>query len=102
MIYLCQNEAQLAGVISHEIGHVTARHSARRYTKSIGTDVVLRVLGVISKNNYLNNLLGQSAQLYLLSYSRSQEYQADQLAVRYMVRAGFDPKDMASFLRAIE
>ena len=102
LIYLCQNEAQLAGVISHEIGHVTARHSARRYTKSIGTDIVLRVLGVISKNNYLNNLLGQSAQLYLLSYSRSQEYQADQLAVRYMVRAGFDPKEMASFLRSME
>ena len=37
LIYLCQNEAQLAGVIAHEIGHITARHTARRYTKTVGT-----------------------------------------------------------------
>ncbi len=102
LIYLCQNEAQLAGVIAHEIGHITARHSARRYTKSVGTGVLLQILNVFSQNNFVNNLLGQSAQLYLLSYSRSQEYQADQLAVRYMIRAGFDAKEMANFLRIME
>ncbi len=102
LIYLCQNEAQLAGVIAHEIGHITARHSARRYTKSVGTGVLLQILNVFSQNNFVNNLLGQSAQLYLLSYSRSQEYQADKLAVRYMIRAGFDAKEMANFLRIME
>ncbi len=102
LIYLCQNEAQLAGVIAHEIGHITARHTAKRYTKSVGTNVLFQVLSVFSKNNFINNLLGQSAQLFLLSYSRSQEYQADQLAVRYMTRAGFDPKEMASFLSLME
>ena len=102
LIYLCQNEAQLAGVIAHEIGHVTAKHSARRYTKSVGTGVILQILNIFSKNNFVNNLLGQSAQLYLLSYSRSQEYQADELAVRYMIRAGFDAKEMGNFLRIME
>ena len=102
LIYLCQNEAQLAGVIAHEIGHITARHTARRYTKSVGTGVLLQILNVFSQNNFVNNLLGQSAQLYLLSYSRSQEYQADKLAVRYMIRAGFDAKEMANFLRIME
>ena len=102
LIYLCQNEAQLAGVIAHEIGHVTARHSARRYTKTVGTGIFIQVLNIFSKNAFLNNFLGQSAQLYLLSYSRSQEYQADQLAVRYMTRAGFDAKEMASFLKLME
>ncbi len=102
LIYLCQNEAQLAGVIAHEIGHITARHSAKRYTKTVGTGVILQVLNIFSKNNFLNNLLGQSAQLFLLSYSRSQEYQADQLAVRYMTRAGFDAQEMANFLRIME
>ena len=47
----------------------------------------------------MNNLLGQSAQLYLLSYSRSQEYEVDKLAVRYMSRVGFDPNEMADFSR---
>ena len=102
LIYLCQNEAQLAGVIAHEIGHVTARHSARRYTKSVGTGILLQIMNVFSQNSFINNLLGQSAQLYLLSYSRSQEYQADQLAVRYMIRAGFDAQQMANFLRIME
>ena len=102
LIYLCQNEAQLAGVIAHEIGHITARHTAKRYTKTVGTNVLLQVLNVFSKNNYVNNLLGQSAQLYLLSYSRSQEYEADKLAVRYMSRAGFDPNEMARFLSLME
>ena len=102
LIYLCQNEAQLAGVIAHEIGHITARHTAKRYTKTVGTKVLFQVLSVLSKNNFVNNLLGQSAQLFLLSYSRSQEYQADQLAVRYMTRAGFDPKEMANFLSLME
>ncbi len=102
LIYLCQNEAQLAGVIAHEIGHITARHTAKRYTKTFGTGLFLQVLNIFSKNAFLNNFLGQSAQLYLLSYSRSQEYQADQLAVRYMTRAGFDAKEMANFLRLME
>ena len=102
LIYLCQNEAQLAGVIAHEIGHITARHTAKRYTKTVGTNVLLQVLNVFSKNNYVNNLLGQSAQLFLLSYSRSQEYEADKLAVRYMSRAGFDPNEMARFLSLME
>ncbi len=102
LIYLCQNEAQLAGVIAHEIGHVTARHTAKRYTKTVGTGIVLQILNVFSQNTLINNLLGQSAQLYLLSYSRSQEHQADQLAVRYMIRAGFDAKEMANFLKSME
>ena len=102
LIYLCQNEAQLAGVIAHEIGHITARHTAKRYTKTVGTKVLFQIFSALSKNNFVNNLLGQSAQLFLLSYSRSQEYQADQLAVRYMTRAGFDPKEMANFLSLME
>ena len=39
LIYLCQNEAQLAGVIAHEIGHITGRHSAKRYTRAVGTNL---------------------------------------------------------------
>ena len=56
LIYLCQNEAQLAGVIAHEIGHITARHTAKRYTKTVGTNVLLQILNVFSKNNYVNNI----------------------------------------------
>ncbi len=102
LIALCNNEAQLAGVIAHEIGHVTARHAAQRYTKTIGTNLVGSILNVLVKNPAIGNLVGQGAGLYLLSYSRSQEIQADKLAVRYMSRAGFQEREMASFLKSME
>lgn len=102
LLALCDNEAQLAGVISHEIGHVTARHSARRYTKTIGTNLILNILNTLTKNQITSNLLGQTAGLYLLSYSRTQEYEADKLALRYMTRAGFETTQMASFLSLME
>ena len=102
LLALCDNEAQLAGVISHEIGHVTARHSARRYTKTIGTNLILNILNTLTKNQITSNLLGQTAGLYLLSYSRTQEYEADKLALRYMTRAGFETTQMATFLSQME
>ena len=54
LIALCNNEAQLAGVIAHEIGHVTARHSARRYTKSVVTGVLLQILNVFIYSDALD------------------------------------------------
>ena len=51
LIYLCQNEAQLAGVIAHEIGHITARHTAKRYTQTVGTSLLANILGVLAQNN---------------------------------------------------
>lgn len=102
LLALCNNEAQLAGVIAHEIGHITARHGARRYTKTVSTNLILNVLGSMTRNRLAQNLLSQSSGLYLLSYSRSQEYEADSLAIRYMKRAGFDTIQMASFLQSME
>lgn len=102
LIYLCQNEAQLAGVIAHEIGHVTARHSAKRYTQTVGTNLIANLINTVLRNPYLGNLVNTSASFYLLSYSRSHEYEADSLATRYMIRAGFDPNEMANFLKVME
>ena len=102
LLSICQNEAQLAGVLAHEIGHVTARHAANRYTKSVGIGVLNNILNVISKNKIISSVLNQSSGLYLLSYSRKQEYEADKLSVRYMTRAGFEPKEMSNFLKIME
>ena len=101
LLAICQNEAQLAGVLAHEIGHVTARHSAKRYTKNFGVNLISQILGALAKDRNITNVVNQSAGLYLLSYSRSQEYEADKLAVRYMKRAGFDPIEMSNFLRVM-
>ena len=64
--------------------------------------LLANILGVINKNIIVNDLINTSASLYLLSFSRSQEYEADRLAIRYMARAGFDPNQMGEFLRLME
>ena len=60
------------------------------------------MLNTLIKNPILQNLTNTTASLHLLSYSRDHEYEADNLATRYMIRAGFDPFEMANFLKQME
>ncbi|MEM7569059.1 MAG: M48 family metalloprotease [Pseudomonadota bacterium] len=85
------DEAELASVLGHEIGHVTARHSAKRYNKSVMAQVFGAGVGIATGSGALANLINQGSQLYLLSYSRGQELEADELGVRYMSLVGYDP-----------
>lgn len=110
LLALAEDEAELAGVIGHEIGHVTARHGAARQTTG-GLASTVGTLGGLLLGAWLGGEqgarlgaeLGQTAGVGLvMSYSRSQEYEADQLGVRYLDRAGYDPMAMASFLQALE
>lgn len=100
LLALASNEAEMAGVLSHEIGHVTARHTAQRYSSTVAANIGLQVLGVLSDAAGLpgaQNIAGVAAELALKSYSREQELEADMLGVRYMTRAGYDPDAMTSF-----
>jgi predicted Zn-dependent protease len=92
------DEAELAGVLGHEIGHVVARHSAQRQTGQM-----LGTLGSILLGAVLNSpdamRLGQGvAGAALASYSRDQEYEADEIGVQYLWRAGLDPYAQSDFL----
>lgn len=102
LLALANNEAELAAVIAHEIGHVTARHSAERYSRSVATGLGTTLLSVLLDSDGANDLLGLGSNLYLSSYSRTQEHQADTLGIRYITQAGYDPYAMASFLTALE
>lgn len=92
---LMTNEAQLAGVIGHEIGHVTARHTNERFSQAAGAQLGLGVIGVAvgsgADAELINQLAGQAAELALLSYSRDQELESDKLGMEYMSRANYDP-----------
>lgn len=98
LVALAENEAELAGVIAHEIGHVTARHSAQRYSQAVAANLGVALLGILTENPALTDVAGQGANLYLKSYSREQEFEADTLGIRYLNRAGYDTGAMASFL----
>jgi predicted Zn-dependent protease len=106
LVALAGDEAQLAGVIGHEIGHVVAGHSALRRkrgtTAGIGLlagAIGLSVLGVdptVSRG--LLNIGQTAAGGYLAQNSRGDELDADNLGIRYLARAGYDPYAQADFL----
>jgi len=106
LLALADTEAEVAGVLAHEIGHVTARHSAERYSSTMATNIGLSVLGVIGSAYGLPSGLGNAvsfgAQAALKGYSRNQELEADMLGVRYLTKAGYNPEAMTSFFRKLD
>jgi predicted Zn-dependent protease len=98
-----EDEAQLAGVLGHEIGHVTARHSAQQYSRATGAQ-----LGLLLGSIFVPAVrpFGQLAQAGLgvlfLKYGREDELQADSLGVRYTSRNGWDPAGVAGMLSTLD
>jgi predicted Zn-dependent protease len=92
------SEAELAGVLGHEIGHVTARHGVTRVSRAqiaqlglgLGTVLVPQLEGIGGE------LAGAGLGLLFLSYSRDDERQADDLGLNYMTAEGYDPREMAA------
>jgi predicted Zn-dependent protease len=84
------DEAELAFVLGHEVGHVAARHSKKRQTSSTIGNLGAVLLGAVTGSSQIAGLASQAGQVLLLGYSRDQEYQADSLGVRYLGGAGYD------------
>lgn len=111
MAYM-ESEADLAGVIGHEIGHVTARHGAQRATsqQNAGLGVfAASVLGAVLESQGLagaGDLAGQLSQTvaagYVASYGREQELQADGLGAEYLARTQYDPHNMVDVIRVLQ
>lgn len=101
LIALAENEAELVSVIGHEIGHVTARHTAQRYSQAMATNIGLSIIGIIGAvagvPGEANQLLSVGATAVLQGYSREQELESDMLGVRYMTRLGYDPEASRTF-----
>ena len=89
------SEAQLAGVLGHEIGHVTARHTAAQITKQqlagLGLGIAAALSGTFQK---YSGAAQQALGLLFLKYSRDAETQADELGVEYAAKAGYDPHEI--------
>lgn len=109
LLALADDEAELAGVLGHEIGHVTARHTAQRYDRAmlgqLGAIAATIAGGLLAgeAGAQLGQTLGTTAATaYVQGFSREQELEADRLGIRYLARAGYDPMAMASFLDALE
>src|SRR5437667_3452842 len=96
------NEAELAGVMGHEIGHVTARHSVRQMTREQLAQIGLGVGSVLSPTfGQFGNLAQSSAGLLFLRFSRDNEREADRLGVEYAARAAYDPREVSNFFEVL-
>lgn len=97
------NEAEFAGVLGHEIGHVTARHSAEQYTKSTLAQVLLIGGMIVSKELRAFANEAQSAMgLLFLKYSRDNESESDGLGAEYSTKVGYDAREMADFFKTLK
>ena len=101
LMALANDEAELAGVIAHEIAHVTARHSAERYSHGYIAGLGAALLGAVIDSETVSDIFQLAAGAYVQGYSRSQELEADMLGVRYLSRGGFDATAMSSFLETM-
>jgi len=97
------NEAELAGVMGHEIGHVTARHSAEQYTRAQLAQLGLG-LGMVFSDTLrgISDFAQLGVGLLFLKFSRNNERQADELGVEYSTKAGYDARQMAEFFKTLE
>jgi predicted Zn-dependent protease len=97
------NEAEFAGVLGHEIGHVTARHSAEQYTKStLGQILLIGGLIVSKELRAFANEAQTAMGLLFLKYSRDNESESDALGAEYSTKVGYDAREMADFFKTLK
>lgn len=113
LIQSMNNEAQLAGVLGHEVGHVTAQHIGQQMSRATAVESSMAVLTAIAgasvqdeqKKAWVQTLgvgAGAGAGLYLLKFGRDQESEADTLGLRYMSKLGYNPEGMLQVMEILK
>lgn len=93
------NEAQLAGVLGHEIGHVIGRHSAERIAESTFWQTVTMGASVGAD---MGDIVGSIGQNTLLTNGRDDELESDELGVLFMIQSGYDPNEMIKVMEILK
>ncbi|WP_372724500.1 M48 family metalloprotease [Immundisolibacter sp.] len=99
------SEAELAGVLGHEIGHVTARHAVRQYTAATAAQLGMTLGSIFVPglgNNVAQNVMGVLGQATLSGYGREHELESDSLGAEYLAQAGYDPQAILGVLRTLK
>jgi len=109
LLALANNEAEMAGVLGHEIGHVTQRHIAKALTRAVGYSVLsLGIIGLAAANKGTRGQVGAAAITMqglmaniMNGFTRDLEAEADEIGMRIAARAGYDPRAVVTFMRGI-
>jgi predicted Zn-dependent protease len=94
MLAYLNSEAELAAVLGHEIGHVTARHSVRQHSAATTANVLGTVVSVATGIQGVDDLTSMAGTAIVRGYGREHELEADRLGAQYMARSGYDPDAM--------
>jgi predicted Zn-dependent protease len=100
LLDFCETESEVWGVVGHEIGHVTHRHSISSVKKGILYDIGLAILG--GKSQGMADVAGIGLGLLSLRYSRENEYEADDMGRRLSYAAGYDPRGQVDFFGRLQ
>jgi predicted Zn-dependent protease len=101
MNYL-NNEAELAAVLGHEIGHITARHPVRQQSKSTLANIGAVAAGIFTGSGDIAGLASYAGAALVSGYGRDQELEADALGAEYLVDVGFKPEHMIDVVRLLK
>ena len=102
IIHFLDNEAQFAGVMAHEMAHADRRHSTDNLTKQYGISIMIGMLLGDNPGQLAEIAAGLASGLSSLAFSRSNEYEADEYAVRYLNKTDYDPMGLAGFFEKME
>ena len=92
-----ENEAELAGILGHEVGHVTARHAVKKIQRILDYTILASLLLKDTRK-----IIDIVFSLILLAYSREDEFQSDRLGIRYAYEADYDPRGLRDFLAKLK
>jgi Zn-dependent protease with chaperone function len=106
LIEAARNEAELAGVLAHEMSHVAMRHgthqASKAYLSKAGLGILGGLLGKSSSSKILNTIGGVGLNAVFLKFSRDDEYEADEVGAEILARAGYDPTAMATLFELLQ
>jgi predicted Zn-dependent protease len=102
LLQLLGSEAQLAGVLGHEVGHVVARHASEQIAKSQLAQGIVGAVGVATSDQQAAQAAAFVAQMAQMKYGRQDELQADALGVDLMSSAGYDPREMIEVMSVLK
>lgn len=105
ILALLNNEAELAGVLGHEVGHVTARHAVQQYTQTQSYQILATVASIFVpefRNRDLQQLANVVATGIIRGYGRKMEMESDRLGMKYSFKTGYNPNAVPDFLKVLK